>query len=322
MGCSGGRDVAAAHPKVAPMSFPIHDHHLVDHSDVMQLAALFDRLELQREIHKGGYGAPTSTEGYSAQNYILNFGQLPGAGHLTLEPSKLLNRKTDQGDDTGSVHALFCAAMIASLEAAGLPLVNPGIKPLMGARTRPHTDKFRGPHPNAVLFLDPGASLVLRTDVQFHTSVVEYRGRFYIPQAFLPDGDSPSGNRIHMISQAAMAAGAGLPALVMDLFDANVLDELTPVGELEIIVAGIDDDLQKLLISSHGSPYSLRPADFEEMVEQARRHPLQLTGPTYQRLQSVGRWEAFEGWRFMHYFEGDPRVRRVYLMNRALAARE
>ena len=43
-----------------------------------------------------------------------------------------------------------------------------------------------------------------------------------------------------------------------------------------------------------------------------------VAGEVHQRVGEAGVWCGFEGWRFLHWFEGNPDARRIHLVNRAM----
>ena len=62
----------------------------------------------------------------------------------------------------------------------------------------------------------------------------------------------------------------------------------------------------------------LVPVAFGDMIAEARRQPLPATGCLTERCGEPGSWAGFEGWRFLHWFEGNPDARRIHLVNRAI----
>jgi len=279
----------------------------VTRSPVDVMCAMFDTLPLNKS-----YSAQLKTSsGYSHQKHILNFTSRGGQLLLDARPK----RRTPAPE--------FLRAVVASLDedAASLLQHNAAVKPLRGANTRPHTDRFRGGAPNACMFLDKGASLVLRKDVQFRTTVVQLHSQYYVPLSYTPAEDGK--DCILLLGRAPKGKGD----VERFLFDGEVLDELKTVGELDCIVVGSVDGhatvLPKYDPDNNSGEQQCSIVPFDDLVKQAHLHatPLPTGKPTFEHVsKETGKgdsWVTFEGWRFLHFLEGDPNARRVHIVNRA-----
>lgn len=205
----------------------------------------------------------------------------------------------------------FATTVLKSIPRSKVDLYNPVVKPIKGAQTLRHTDAFRGGHYNSLLFLEKphGSALVMRTDISFRTSVVELNGKLFIPLGYLPQ------DYITFIG----LRGEG-PKIDKFLFDGTAADAVRVVGDISdrVVVASSEDSL--LVMPRGAGPGSKSyPVSFQEFLEEALRNP-PARGEDDHRVYmgEVGVWSFFQGWRYIHWYEGNPNVRRIHVCNRTV----
>ena len=271
---------------------------------LQKLRLLFDEVAL---VHSGN----------DRQEAILNFGTSADSGQQLLGYRGQLYLQAD-GVTQEQLEASreFVTVVFRSLHTAGIKWHHPVVKPIKGALTRRHTDVFRGNTTNDCLFLEivADSGVVFRKDIQFRTSVVTVDGTEFIPFAYWPE-EKEDEDVVTLIGRK-QDGGTGVDVYV---FNHDVMDRFVPVGELtdHIVVSKQEDELWAMPRDGRAeAPLVL--VTFDAMVEEARRHPLPNTGLQTERVGEAGVWCGFEGWRFLHWFEGNPDARRIHLVNRAM----
>ena len=284
-----------------------------------RIATLFDALVLTTRAN----------EQFPQQAQILNFGDGPRDGQLLLGAEGQVRLGPELGGGDARARAAFARAVLDSVRLRfrdSVQLCDPIVKAMRGAATRRHNDAFRGArHANLVLFLDPGASLVLRIDVAFRASLVRVDGaagaapppgarpeKLFVPFALVP-ASRDEGEMLVMIAPRDDAPGE----VRLHVFDGDVLESLVCVANLDAVAVRVSDDFRHVLTAPLGEVAGeLVPVAFDALV--ARSTPAKASAPRYVRVGTAGQWELFEGWRFVHHLEGDQSARRVHIVNRAM----
>jgi hypothetical protein len=213
------------------------------------------------------------------------------------------------------------------------------INTIRGARTTPHTDNMRGPTVNLVCFHSAtdtvvDARMMVRCWPEFRTSVVELNGDLFIPFLHTECEDSlvmigpGRGNVSHLTqdlgkhSKAASVKKKGSATFFE--FRSSVVELLRPHGGLNFAVLGLSDGcLQTTPFlspfdpsgESCKSPTHAMNIPWEEAVKFASAHkhlPSRKNAMTRQVGNVANTWLQFYGWRFIHWFEGDPMVPRTH----------
>lgn len=260
-----------------------------------------------------------------------------------------LTKKTE----TIKVNFNFCKEVVKSLCEVHLP--HPAgfirINAVRGAATTPHTDNMRGPTVNLVNFhlaKDAGefvnARIMVRCFPQFRTSVVKLGDNLFIPFMY-----TEAENSLVMIGHRDASLSYLLPqdwlkgtkgkrwqprkkiirgAAVFFEFPANVVDLLAPCGLLDFAVLGLKDgQLQTIPFLNPMDPagestYSSivsRCISWEDAIQFSLMHP-QPIGIIHEPPREIGNkantWHQFYGWRFIHWFSGDPNIGRTHVFFR------
>jgi len=176
MGCSQGKAAKPRGPTLAGVGKQRTLRHL-PYSEAELPIALEKLHGLFNEVNKS-----MVQSGNDRQEAILNFrANSPDAGQQLLGYNGQLLLKDGVGVVSPEVQANckeFVRIVCRTLNAAEIGWYRPLVKPVKGALTRRHTDVFRGNHRNAVFFLElqSDSGMVIRTDIQFRTSVVQLDG--------------------------------------------------------------------------------------------------------------------------------------------------
>lgn len=200
---------------------------------------------------------------------------------------------------------------------------------MRGARTKPHTDGLNSLAPNFLLINDedsPSANgdagpgcLFIRTFPKFRSSVVSYQNTKYIPMRYSEQKDTLTLLGIEV-------AGNGPGEVQYHNFEASVVDELEPVGDLSFAVVGIKKGMLQIMHFNQPLKVFHQPLQFDEIpfafalrevqgdkVEGARR-PLRAIKVLRQR----NAWQSFFAWKYIHWWVGDPMALRVHVYVRVV----
>lgn len=213
---------------------------------------------------------------------------------------------------------------------------------IRGARTTAHTDNMRGPTVNLVNFHSESdgpvdARIMVKCWPEFRTSVVQLSGNLYIPFEYTEAENSlvmigagfgsVSHNPEDMVRSCKRKFNKVGSATFFE-FPSSALDDLQPFGSLNNVVVGIKNGyLQSVPFlnafdpsgESFGSPSQSMNVLWCDAVKYAsvNRH---LTTKKQEKPVQVGnipnKWHMFYGWRFIHWFEGDPMVSRTHVFFR------
>ncbi|CAB9525585.1 expressed unknown protein [Seminavis robusta] len=157
---------------------------------------------------------------------------------------------------------------------------------VVGAQTGEHADTFRGATPNFI-FIEPGNTFHLRIRLfpKFHSSVVSYKGDYYIPHQYSPRiGKNDKGDP-HYFE-----------------FPPSTFDKLEPVGDLHsFIVVGIKQkkiQTAPRYYSVHHTTATLNIVSLADVLEDAKKHlVLRKPRPMFQLKHGTNKWYIFYGWK-------------------------
>lgn len=237
----------------------------------------------------------------------------------------------------------FCKAIVQSMCALDLP--HPfgfiRINPIRGAMTTPHTDNMRGPTVNLVNFHSEtsdtvNARMMVKTWPEFRTSVVSLGGDLYIPFTHTEVEDElvligPGKSTESHLPQDCWGRkinGTERGWATFFKFPAKVLGCLKPFGHLNFAVLGTcQGKLQTIPFLnpldsagvSFASPKAATKISLDDAIQyaSANRHPPECCNMKALEIgNKANMWHQFYGWRFMHWFEGDPMVPRTHVFFR------
>mmetsp|Transcript_27356 Transcript_27356/g.89327 ORF Transcript_27356/g.89327 Transcript_27356/m.89327 type:complete len:259 (+) Transcript_27356:2-778(+) len=210
-----------------------------------------------------------------------------------------------------------------------VPMIRrPRIEALVGARTLPHTDGFRGFLPNWVRYLDEGARLLVRVDIHFRRSIVCIGDEYLIPLKceaagyvlFIRFARQPAGDAAGSSSSSSSRRGGDTQRAFRFKTTLSTLTHIRTVGLLRsCAVLGVNTGAVVVMpISSTISSSAQAPtATFQDLLSEALSNP-PVFGPCVVPVGRTDRWMAFDGARHLHYHDGDPSSRRIHVSNHTL----
>ena len=317
------------------------------------LPKLFQKLPLSL---RPGSTAGKSDMDYGSHEMILNFdhtrhqkkkhvgekvfGEYENAHSVATKQSITGLTKETEND---SRNLSFCKTVVQSMCALHLP--HPigfiRINPIRGAMTTPHTDNMRGPTVNLVNFHSESsdtvdARMMVKTWPEFRTSVVSFGGDLCIPfqhtevedELILtgPGKSTESHLPQDCVGKKIKSAARGWATYFK--FPAKVLGCLKPFGRLNFAVLGTcQGKLQTIPFlnaldsagTSFASPKAATKISFEDaiMCASVNRHQPECSNIKALEIGNKANvWHQFYGWRFIHWFEGDPMVPRTHVFFR------
>ena len=193
------------------------------------------------------------------------------------------------------------------------------IKTMSGNSTTGHTDGFRGTTMNMFIPHDEGGSLMVRPWPEFKTSVVLLDGELYIPFELHIGHDEL--RMIGLDDRKEMDGKA-----TYHVFHASDLNRLQPCGKLKHAVAGTDHGLvqvvpflnKKRTEEMTRSTGAMKRIRLRYLFDNAKKNPheegfvAKMKNTTYRLGKVPHKWYFFYGWRYIHWWEGDPSVRRTH----------
>ena len=297
-----------------------------------QLPLLFSKLKLRKKTagHVGDHNSD-----YGNHEEILCFmenSKVDGApvGRLILgdyENQHNAITETNSGvtKSTMEVNNLkYCKAIVQSLADVRIPhpLGYLRIEAVCGAQTIPHLDSMRGPTVNLVNFHQGGGCIVIRTFPQFKTSVVTLDGEQYIPFDY-----SLTRNYLVLIGlpnrkcQQELSKNVQSKA-IFHVKPACTIEALKPHGCLKCAVVGLKEGLlQTIPLHSAADPAAHHCSSskmtyllpFSSAVHHSRQHMSECQPLIREVTAEPGRWSAFYGWRYLHWFKGNPMCMRSHV---------
>ena len=269
-----------------------------------------------------------STADYGSHQAILGYGQIPFGGTkfgirsmgLWYENGHLEEHHGHQMCSFSRQHLQFllkiqeclhCSFPKTALRESMAKFLR--VQLVVGAQTAEHTDTMRGSTPNFIL-IEPDSTFILRVRLfpNFHSSVVLYQSKFYIPLSYCPSS-------LVMIG----LNDAGSPFFFK--FPPETINKLEPVGDLKhFIVVGIKQQKIQVLSSQYSVHYSTASLDcltFEEVMAEAIQNPVKAKPKRmYKLLHGGSKWHMFHGWKHSHkWIEGtDWHVRRIHVFYRPI----
>jgi len=212
------------------------------------------------------------------------------------------------------------------------PMVKPCLAKLMddclrvnilcGARTKAHTDSYRGNTPNFLYIVedkkrDPGW-LVYDTFPSFKSSVVTIDGKYYIPHSY-----SEASNECRCIGENPNKKG--FP--VYYIFQADVIDKMQPYGLLPWGVVGWKKNGKVQVIPEeeesrlYTSPLVFFEATWDYVLQVAghsQNRQLKKPHPRLKKLDKVDCWQKFWAYKYRHWWNGNHMVLRHHAFFRTM----
>ena len=185
---------------------------------------------------------------------------------------------------------------------------------VVGAKTGEHTDTMRGATPNFILIEgDTTFILRIRKFPNFHSSVVCYQDKYYIPHSLCPES-------LVMIGENE----AGCPNFYK--FPAVTVNQLEPVGDLhQFITVGIKQQKIQVLPSEysvHHTTATLGMLTFADVISEAMRNPVKVKPKRMFWCFNVpNKWHMFYGWKHAHKWIDSVdswRARRIHVFYRPI----
>ena len=178
---------------------------------------------------------------------------------------------------------------------------------LKGARTLPHVDDIRGVTNTHVMITRQSEkqsfTLCVHLFPSFKCSLVSYNGEIYMPMDY---------NEHTGLVMIGKDADNELHARLY-MFDKDVLQELSPYGELDFACVGLAQGLLHVMSLKENrqeicSPKELPKTRFRDVVAKCR-----ITKKWPKR-----QWHTFSSWRYRHWVIGDPGAERVSVFFRIM----
>jgi len=187
---------------------------------------------------------------------------------------------------------------------------------LTAAVTKHTDDNTRGSQPNAMLCLEEGGEMTEDQSVNFRCSLMLYHDRYILPVAL-----GPSKWRFVAWDNAGVASITEEPEA--DFWLALQKRQLTTIGLLQVCMVELSGGVVRTcpLVdlddpATHQLPASaaeLSPLSLEEALSQAQSHPwVPQPNPIRKVRCEPKKWYVFFGWRYIHWYSGNPAVRRIH----------
>ena len=230
--------------------------------------------------------------------------------------------------------------LLWSLAEVPVELFYPVAVLLVGARTRSHLDSFYGGQANVARITRPGGVLVVDYRIPFRQCVLRYGPDFFVPLGLsqkkgevlrllqlLPNGRgrvTTAYNLEWMYSEQVKVVGY-LPYLVLSCNQSNkvVLGDGTKcelnTNSLISIVPEYDPGAPESTLLKE--PAEATWVTSTAILADAREHserPQSMRRPVTFQYTSEHCWFAFNGWQYIHWWQGDPYVARVNLYSRPM----
>jgi len=276
-----------------------------------------------------------STEDYGGHRSIFAYDDRIGGGwtcgfRRNLHNDKMVNKGTGLVSGQCGLVDLEKPSILSHWENTVMSLdgektptkfQRPRLELMYGNMTSVHVDSCRGCSPNGMMTHRRGGRLMVSKFIEFKSSIVWYRNRFFIP--FHVRG---ADDVLWLIGQDDRP-GKG-KRVIWHKCRASALRDLQPVGSLGVVVMGFKDGKLKTVPFSDEkrtpdhftSSGSFDAMDFKTLVDRARSdkhaHPDHNEAERLKVyvLGSVPhKWYWFWGWRHAHWWEGDPMVERTHL---------
>jgi hypothetical protein len=182
---------------------------------------------------------------------------------------------------------------------------------ICGANTLAHTDSCRGVTPNWLMFHGEGGELTVKIFPSFRCSVVNLRGKLYIPAGY----SSSSGLRMY---------GLDKNKAYKYEFPPSDLQSLIPFGDLPYAVIGLKKGKMQIInlnnFSTIPSSKDLKLVTFLEAVDACSQNPKDKFVRTERtkKLREPHKFHQFHAWKHIHYYTGSPHVPRTHAHLRPL----
>jgi len=290
---------------------------------------LFPQSDLRLEVP-----SDVSTSDYGGNGIKLNFDLRYAGGGCLIVGAYQNVKPWGRGAVTGGSKEFvpWMSAVLRSLVLEDVLIRKPRIEALYGARTRPHTDGFRGFEPNWVRWVDEGARLLVRVDLHFRRSLVQIGDAMYVPLRMEASGSCVliGFHEAHRAIVTSVNAGT-VSTRADDMLQTpkpyrfrathGVLQSVRTVGLLpDYAVIGTDEKRGVLVMRVGSDIKTSKKADsisFQQLLQDALANPPQ-SGPSVVPIGSTHSWASFDGSRHMHWLDGRPDTRRIHLSNHQL----
>jgi len=194
---------------------------------------------------------------------------------------------------------------------------------MVGNLTTLHVDSFRGCTPNGMMTHDKGGRLCLRRIPEFKTSVVWYKGKHFVPFSV-----RSADNILRLIGEHPDKKDE----VAWYHLNATVVNDLVPVGALNVIVVGMRGGRIATVPFCHDdippegcrSCKNFKETSLKALVDLSRnqcfRYSQAYLSKEENKIYTLGeiphKWFWFWGWRYMHWWDGSPAVRRTHIFMR------
>ena len=198
---------------------------------------------------------------------------------------------------------------------------------LYGARTKAHTDSYRGNTPNFLYIVDDGTNqggggcLLYDTFPKFRCSVVSIGGKYYVPHGY-----SSSDQCIKCIGENPKKPGYPIYCI----FPLSALDYMLPVGDLPYGIIGWRKNGNLAVIPEYEGvclytkPSVDKPTVFatykwKEVIDKALSKPVsKRPRKRIVTLAETNTWMEFRAYKYRHWWIGNPNILRYHAFFRTV----